>query len=68
MKTKYLYLSFFLMLNFIHYSQNSSEKREEQVVYVDSVEFMVDTVNIARINLGSIHFAPSHEMLDEEVY
>ncbi|MBD0725225.1 polymerase [Flavobacterium sp. L1I52] len=68
MKTKYLYLSFFLMLSFIQYSQNSIVKRDEQEVYVDSVELTVDTVRVARIDLDSIHFKATNEMLDENIY
>lgn len=56
------------MLSFIEYSQNSNVKREEQVVYVDSVELTADTVKVARINLDSIHFKATNEMLDENIY
>lgn len=56
------FLSFFLILSTINYSQNSKVSANELVVSVDSVEVT------PRINLDSIHFLATNEMLDEGNY
>ncbi len=49
------------MLSMIQYGQNSKVKTEETTITVDTVE-------VAKINLDSIHFKPSSEMLAEDQY
>lgn len=61
MRPHRFFLSFFLMLSGIHYGQNVKPNEELQAS-TDSIEAA------PKINLDSIHFAPSSEMLDEESY
>ncbi|MEL1240259.1 DUF4240 domain-containing protein [Flavobacterium flavipallidum] len=62
MKKYHFFLSLFLMVFGINYGQNT---KPVQVV----LESSKDSIEVApRINLDSIHFAPSSEMLDEDNY
>lgn len=61
MRQANFFLSFFLMLSGINYSQNTKPNLEELTTN-DSI------VAAPRINLDSIHLAPTSEMLDEESY
>jgi hypothetical protein len=62
MRPQNFFLSFFLILSTINYSQNNKVNTNEVLVSADSVEVA------PRINLDSIHFVPSSEMLNEESY
>ncbi|MEN9908782.1 MAG: hypothetical protein RLZZ540_1931 [Bacteroidota bacterium] len=62
MRHHYFFLSFSLLLSGINYGQNTKVNQNELLTSTDSIEAA------PRINLDSIHFAPSSEMLDEESY
>lgn len=62
MRHHYFFLSFSLLLSGINYGQNTKVNPNELLTSTDSIEAA------PRINLDSIHFAPSSEMLDEESY
>lgn len=62
MRHHYFFISFFLLLSVVDYSQNSNVKSDELLTSTDSIE------TAPRINLDSIHLDPSSEMLDEESY
>ena len=59
MRQSSFFLSFFLILSGINYSQTANSNSEPST---DSIEAA------PRINLDSIHFMPTGEMLDEESY
>ena len=64
MRHHYFFLSFFLVLSTIGYSQNSTVNSTELVASSST-----DSTEVApRINLDSIDFKASSEMLDEENY
>lgn len=56
------FIIIFLFISGIDYSQTNEAKADDLMSSTDSIAI------VPRINLDSIHFAPSHEMLDEEVY
>ncbi|MFC3336393.1 DUF4240 domain-containing protein [Flavobacterium palustre] len=62
MRHHYFFISFFLLLSVVDYSQNSNVKSDELLTSTDSIEAA------PRINLDSIHLDPTSEMLDEESY
>lgn len=62
MRHHYFFLSFSLLLSGINYGQNTKVNPNELLTSTDSIEAA------PRINLDSIHFAPTSEMLDEESY
>lgn len=62
MRHQYFFLSFSLLLSGINYSQNAKPKPDELVTSTDSIEAAPG------INLDSIHFTPSSEMLNEDTY
>lgn len=62
MKNYYFFLSFFLILSAAGFSQNKTTNTDELVTSTDSI------VDAPKINLDSIQFKASSEMLDEEKY
>lgn len=62
MRQSSFFMSFFLILSGINYSQNAKPNPDKLLTSTDSIEAA------PRINLDSIHFAPTSEMLDEESY
>ncbi|WP_278035648.1 DUF4240 domain-containing protein [Flavobacterium nitratireducens] len=61
MKTSFLYLFFFSMFSFMHYGQESKVKMDVKTTVVDSVE-------VPKINLDSLGFKPSNQMIDEDKF
>lgn len=61
MKTSFLYLFFFSMFSFMHYGQESKVKMDVKTTIVDSVE-------VPKINLDSLGFKPSNQMIDEDKF
>ena len=61
MKTSFLYLFFFSMFSFMHYGQESKVKMDVKTTIVDSVE-------VHKINLDSLGFKPSNQMIDEDKF
>ncbi|MFC5683497.1 DUF4240 domain-containing protein [Flavobacterium sp. MAHUQ-51] len=61
MKTSFLYLFFFSMLSLMQYGQESKVKMDAKTTIVDSVE-------IPKINLDSLGFKPSNQMIDEDKF
>lgn len=65
MKQPYIFLSLLLITSIIDYGQNNPIKVEDIGVAVDSVYLVEEPI---KINLDSIHFKASSEMMNEDTY